>query len=370
VQPSADIVVGLGWGDEGKGATVDALVAHSNADRVVRFNGGQQAAHNVIAKGIHHTFASYGSGTMSGVPTWISSYCTINPVNIFNEKSALIKKGFNPVLNVDGKALVTTALHVLVNVIREEARGKDNHGTTGNGFGETIDYSLRFPELALRAEDFKLGFSAVYPKMLALRDFYINDGMIIPDHPNLKDSKMQSLVWSMLPMFNHFNVVTTVDLFEELRHGHTVFEGAQGFVLDENFGFNPYTTWSTTTPSNARAILREAGVTDVHTTGCLRSYATRHGAGPLPHEGEIGFTPDEPHNTTESSMAGEFRIAPHDVETIQWAIDMTDVDSLAVGHLDVFDGFMTHDGLFPLDTFGKPIRLKAWGPAREDRMVM
>lgn len=73
-EASADIVVGLGWGDEGKGATVDALVA-SNQQRVVRFNGGQQAAHNVIADGIHHTFSSIGSGAFSNVPTFISRFC-------------------------------------------------------------------------------------------------------------------------------------------------------------------------------------------------------------------------------------------------------------------------------------------------------
>ena len=73
-EPSADIVVGLGWGDEGKGATVDALVAFTKADRVVRFNGGQQAAHNVIANGVHHTFASFGSGSLAGVPTYVSKY--------------------------------------------------------------------------------------------------------------------------------------------------------------------------------------------------------------------------------------------------------------------------------------------------------
>lgn len=370
MSPSADIVVGLGWGDEGKGATVDTLVASLKADRVVRFNGGQQAAHNVIANGIHHTFASYGSGTMSGAPTWISSYCTINPVNIFNEMGALNKKGFKPELNVDGKALVTTALHVLVNHIREEARGDANHGTTGNGFGETIDYSLRFPELALRAEDFKAGFSFAYPKMLKLRDWYIDQGIIIPNHPNLSNAKMQSLVGAMLPLFNHFNVVKTEDLMEALQTGHTVFEGAQGFVLDENFGYNPYTTWSTTTPSNALAILREAGVTDITKTGVLRSYATRHGAGPLPHEGELGFEPPEPHNTEESSMAGVFRTAAHDIETVDWAIEMTDVDNLSVTHLDVFNGFMTHEGLVPLEFFKKPVRMLAYGPSRGHRAIL
>lgn len=365
---SADIVVGLGWGDEGKGATVDALVAHSQADRVVRFNGGQQAAHNVIAHGVHHTFASYGSGSMSGVPTWVSSYCTINPVNIFNEKSALLKKGFNPVLNVDGKAKVTTALHVLANVIKEQSRGENNHGTTGTGFGETIDYSLRNPKSAIYAQDLK-DYSTVFMKLMELRDYYISEGILQENHPNLQASKMRSLAGVMTTFASHFNIVKTEQLLEELQHGHTVFEGAQGFVLDENFGFNPHTTWSTTTPSNARELCRMAGI-EPRSIGVLRSYATRHGAGPLPHEGGLDIEPPEPHNTTESSMAGVFRTAPHDPEIIQWAIDTTMVDALSVTHLDVFDGFQTNHGLFPIDTFKTPVVMKAWGPNREDRLVL
>ena len=82
-----DIVVGLGWGDEGKGATVDFLAAQQapGTTAVVRFNGGQQAAHNVITpEGTHHMFSSFGSGTFSTNPTFISDYCTIDPIAAFD----------------------------------------------------------------------------------------------------------------------------------------------------------------------------------------------------------------------------------------------------------------------------------------------
>lgn len=367
VSASADIVVGLGWGDESKGATVDALVAHTQAKRVVRFNGGQQAAHNVIANGVHHTFANFGSGTISGVPTWISHYCTIDPIAIWNEKSALLKLGFKPVLNVDSKALVTTALHVLANHIRETHRGENNHGTTGTGFGETIAYSLENGQ-AMRVEDLK-DYSTVAMKLMDIRDFYVNEGLFDGKHTNLQNSKMRSLAGVMTTYAKHFNIVKTEQLLEAINDGHTIFEGAQGFMLDENFGFAPHTTWSTTTPSNARELLRAAGVQDVRAIGAIRSYATRHGAGPLPHDGELDFEPEECHNSSEN-MQGLFRTAPHDPEMIEWAIDTTMVDALAVSHLDVFDGFQTNHGLFPLDTFGKPVVMKAWGPAREDRLVI
>ena len=84
-----DIVVGLGWGDEGKGATVDALVAAQGIGNTLRFNGGHQAAHNVIADGVHHTFSTFGSGTLAGAASWIGPRCTIDPLAAVNEQRAL-----------------------------------------------------------------------------------------------------------------------------------------------------------------------------------------------------------------------------------------------------------------------------------------
>ena len=146
---SADIVVGLGYGDEGKGATVDALVAHRNAARVVRFNGGQQAAHNVIVNGRHHTFASYGSGTFAGVPTFVSKHCTIDPIAISAERRVL-GPSFHPMLYVHEDALVTTPFHVVHNLMD---RRFIEHGTTGTGFGTTIEQNMERPELSIRASD-------------------------------------------------------------------------------------------------------------------------------------------------------------------------------------------------------------------------
>lgn len=84
-----DIVVGLGWGDEGKGATVDALVAARGVGNTLRFNGGHQAAHNVIADGVHHTFSTFGSGCLAGAASWIGPRCTIDPLAAVNEQRAL-----------------------------------------------------------------------------------------------------------------------------------------------------------------------------------------------------------------------------------------------------------------------------------------
>lgn len=351
---SADIVVGLGWGDEGKGATVDFLAAHSKARRIVRFNGGQQAAHNVIYRGKHHTFSSLGAGAFTGAETWISKYCTVAPLALDAEINAFFgTTGMIPSVRADVTCLVTTPMHIAANVVLNK---ENQHGTTGTGFFETIKVGRAVD--ALRVEDL-FNTNRVREKLDNIAGYY--DGIErVFDLDEMARQIRGASHSSILP-------VTHDQLLEEVQRGHTIFEGAQGFHLDENFGFFPHVTPSTTTPSNARAILREAGVDDVMTVGCLRTYATRHGNGPLPHEGELDFSPHEPHNG-DDGVQGVFRTGKHDMEDIKAAIDITSVDCLSVSHLDIFDKMQTGEGPVDVGDLPLPVRIRAFGPNREDRV--
>ena len=358
---SADIVVGLGWGDEGKGATTDFLVAHRNAERVVRFNGGQQAAHNVIVDGRHHTFASYGSGTFSGISTWISKYCTIDPIAAKEEAMVLESKGilteFTKLLRVHEDALVTTPLHVWVNQWRESSRGDARHGSTGTGFGETVgwEYEGRNP---LRAKDL-----ADEDKILSFLDTYAEAHEITINTNN-----------NFRPMATYLHrraqevlkVVSEDHFLTRISSGHTVFEGAQGFMLDENHGTAPHTTWSTTTPDNARTLCEAAGIKDVTSWGAIRTYATRHGHGPLPGEGIVAVP--EPHNRT-TEWAGAFRTGAWESSVLEKAIEVTGVDKLSISWADMFDGIVTTEGVVPWNAFA-PVGLLAKGPQRTDREIV
>ncbi|MCL2466165.1 MAG: adenylosuccinate synthetase, partial [Micrococcales bacterium] len=164
---------------------------------------------------------------------------------------------------------------------------------------------------------------------------------------------------------NTLTVVSTERLLDELARGHTLFEGAQGYWLDECFGFQPHTTWSTTTPANARALARDAGITDVRTIGCLRTYATRHGAGPFPGEDTLTHRPPEAHNA-DTDTAGTFRTGAHDPALVRAAVDTAMPDVLAVSHLDMFARIQTTDGPVPVDAFGTVV-VTATGPSRHDR---
>lgn len=360
----ADIVVGLGWGDEGKGATVDALAAQHRPNRVVRFNGGNQAGHNVAVGDVHHTFSTFGSATLLGVPTWIAGYCTIEPVAAAREAEVLASHGLNAHAYVDAGCLLTTPLHALANRAREAARGVDRHGSTGIGFGETVGYGLDNPDDAPRAADLT-AVGVLTQKMEALHAHYLAEGTLTSD--DLTHDQLRIMARSQAQAARGvFTLVDADALLEEIASGYSVFEGAQGLWLDENFGAQPHTTWSTTTPANARRLLRAAGVDDVRAIGCVRTYATRHGAGPLPGENQLPFTPPEPDNT-DASFAGTFRTGAIDPRMLREAIHLTAVDTLAVNHVDAFDGFVTTQGPLPLDEFG-PVAVLGYGPSRTDRV--
>ena len=352
---SADIVVGLGYGDEGKGATVDALVAHRNAARVVRFNGGQQAAHNVVVNGRHHTFASYGSGTFAGVPTFVSKHCTIDPIAISAERRVL-GPSFHPMLYVHEDALVTTPFHVVHNLMD---RRFIEHGTTGTGFGTTIEQNIVRPELSIRASDL-VNFDVLVDKMRNIMLYY-------SPAPRDFDAALVGLAKDMYySKLVNFCVIQDEEFTEALSFGHTVFEGAQGFGLDQDYGVHPHTTWSTTTPKNALELCANSGVEDVVKIGCLRTYATRHGNGPMPHEGKLDIEPVELHNGSYG-VQGAFRTGKHSASDVQMAMDFANIDVLSVGHIDVFDKMQTNRGDMDPEEFGR-VFIKSYGPNRQDRI--
>ena len=414
-----DIVVGLGWGDEGKGATVDALVAARGVGNTLRFNGGHQAAHNVIADGVHHTFSTFGSGCLAGAASWIGPRCTIDPLAAVNEQRALSRAlarvapralarttaggsgagaagadspsspdspgpppgagadspsspdspgpppgaGADspdppaPRVRVHRDALVTTPLHVIVNRARESARGPERHGSTGTGFGETIAYAHR-------------GFAP-------LRAGDMGDPDLIADHlaryaersdliESVDADWLTRMAQDLRSCFARvYDVVTDEELLDMIATGDVVMEGAQGLMLDQDLGTHPHTTWSQTTPAWAVELCERAGAgRRVRVVGAMRTYATRHGRGPLPHEADLGVV--EAHNAT-SRWAGEFRTAPWDAEVLRYALDRVRPDVIALSHLDVFDDVLMSA---PGETVGlPPVLVAAHGPDRRDRVL-
>jgi adenylosuccinate synthase len=311
-------VVDLGYGDAGKGTVVDAICASRPVTAVIRFNGGAQAAHNVVTDaGRHHTFAQFGSGTFAGVPTHLSRFMVVDPLALAAEAAAL----GNPyhLLSVDEDALLATPWHRAANQTRERRRGAGRHGSCGLGVGETMEYALSHAD-APRAGDVR-SRSLLTRRLTAVRDA-LSAAYGPLDAPPVAD---------VVDVFRAFGTaVSIVDssfLRRRLDSGPCVFEGAQGVLLDEWRGFHPYTTWSTTTFDNVDAL---AG--DVFRLGVVRTYATRHGPGPFVTEAALGLK--EAHNGT-GEWQGTFRTGHFDAVAHRYAITVCGgVDGLAVTHLD------------------------------------
>ncbi|MFI6167082.1 adenylosuccinate synthetase [Nocardia sp. NPDC051052] len=325
------VVVDLGFGDAGKGATVDWLCsaeAGLGVSAVVRFNGGAQAAHNVIADGRHHTFAQFGSGTFSGVPTLLSHHVLVEPIALAGEARQLAALGvLDPLalLHIDGRALLTTPIHIAANRAREDARGSSRHGSCGRGIGETVSYALTHD--APTVSDC-LRPRVLRDKLQALAAHY--GELVAPSDHRYEPIDI------LVDMYREFAAAVRIGGGEQLagfaRRGRLVFEGAQGVLLDEWRGFHPHTTWSTVEPRNARAMLSEIGAAG-YVLGVTRTYMTRHGAGPLPTEDRALDFP-EPHNTT-GRYQGEFRLGHLDPILLRYAIAVSGgIDGLALTHLD------------------------------------
>jgi adenylosuccinate synthase len=321
------IVVDLGYGDAGKGRIVDLLCADADVAAVVRFNGGAQAAHNVVLPdGRHHTFAQFGAGTFRGVPTHLSRFVVVDPLALAAEAAHLAAVGVpDPfaLLTIEEDALLATPWHRAANQLRERQRGAGRHGSCGLGVGETVAYALAHPGDAPRVGDVR-DPARLRRRLVAVRDRLTESvGFLRAPDPD-----------AVLAVFAAFrDAVRIVDqgfLGDALRRGPCVFEGAQGVLLDEWFGWHPHTTWSTTTFANATELL---GAAPAERLGVVRTYTTRHGAGPhLTEDPELDLP--EVHNG-DGEWQGAFRRGHFDAPAHRYATEVCGgVDALAVTHLD------------------------------------
>ena len=335
------IVVDLSYGDAGKGSVVDWLcspVARMEGrpvHAVVRFNGGAQAAHRVVsADGRQHVFSQFGSGTFwPGVQTHLSRFVLVEPLALAAEAEHLATLGIEAPLariTVDRRALLTTPFHRAANRARELARGDDRHGSCGVGIGETMAFAIDHPEDAPVVGDAETP-SVLRAKLNRLRD------RLVDELGDLDAPPVEQVVEAFGAFATRVALVDERELTHLLRTGPVVFEGAQGVLLDEWRGFHPYTTWSTTTFDNAEVLLDESGCPDgAVRLGVLRTYTTRHGAGPFVTE-DPALTADLPdsHNGL-NHWQGAFRVGHFDAVAHRYAVEVAGgVDGVALTHLDV-----------------------------------
>lgn len=290
-EKSAVVIIGALFGDEGKGLLTDFHAARFGADCIVaRFNGGAQAGHTVVLPdGRRHVFSHFGSGTPAGAATFLSRHFVSNPLLFLREAAELETLGIPaPVVYADERGLVTTPFDMLINQWAEAARGTGKHGSCGVGFGETIERSLseefliEIPHLA-DENGLRIKLNAIREKWTPARLQKLNIPKLNPEQKELllSDKLRDAFLEAAKEFYARLKLARPRIL--NTAKG-VILEGAQGLLLDENYGWFPHVTRSHTGLKNAAELAAEAGIKRLDCVYITRCYATRHGAGPLPHE--------------------------------------------------------------------------------------
>ncbi|MDB5936586.1 MAG: adenylosuccinate synthase [Massilia sp.] len=348
-------VLGLAFGDCGKGLFIDYLCRRWGAHTVVRFNGGGQAGHNVVLPdGRSHTFSQFGAGTfVPGTVTLLAYPVIVHPTALLVEHEYLRRAGVDDALGrllIDARCRVTTPFHQAAGRMRELARGEQAHGSCGVGVGETARHALLHPEQSITYADLAQPAVArdkleeVRKNLLAQFDKACrapsNQRGYAAEFGVLTDAGVaQRWLDQVAPLLRCAPPAPHQAVAERLhRPGTVLFEGAQGVLLDEWRGFHPHTTWSSIAPSAVEAVAMDAGQWEkIHHFGALRTYMTRHGAGPLPtHDARLDHLA-EPHNGADG-WQGPFRRGHPDALLLRYALAVAaPLDGLLVSHLDVFE---------------------------------
>ena len=343
------IVFDLGFGDAGKGATVDFLVRDLKADLVVRHHGGGQAGHNVLTPcGRHHTFSQFGAGSfVPGVRTLLGPEFVFHPGALWMEFLHLKSLGLSDALDriqIDERARVITPFQQASGRLRELLRGELQHGTCGVGVGEAVMDSIHQECDTIFVRDFA-DLSLVVKKLSGQQ---LRKRLEFKHLPPCDDERSQieyqllsdpdcieRIVELWRPVIERLCVLSPDAVKGELTSAsRIVFEGAQGVLLDQCFGFHPHTTWSDCTPRGAVSLL-DGLTTKVYRMGVVRTYMVRHGPGPFPtYDPDSEWSRMERHNQN-GGWQGPLRSGPIDLVLLRYArAACGGADGLALTHFD------------------------------------
>ncbi len=324
------IVVGAQWGDEGKGKLVDVLAEQS--DLVVRFNGGGNAGHTVMHAGETYKFHYMPSGMLHNKLCILGTGVVINPKDLLEEIKSFTDSGHTPQLKISARAHVIFPHHQLI-----DAKEGGKIGTTGRGIGPT--YSQKAARINLRildiiADDAELRIKS---SLKDVRDILISDHIF-------SDSEFSDYCESVTKEYAAYGrefkafVTDTEDLVRiaTLAGKQVLFEGAQGTLLDLNYGTYPFVTSSSTLA--AAAFIGGGAIPGVpiRILGITKAYTTRVGEGPFPTEleGEAAVNLREAGHEYGATTGRPRRVGHLDLFALRYAIRISGIQELAMTKID------------------------------------
>ncbi|WP_338356257.1 adenylosuccinate synthase [Yeosuana marina] len=339
---AVDLLLGLQWGDEGKGKIVDVLTSKYNI--IARFQGGPNAGHTLVFNGRKHVLHTIPSGIFHDDATnLVGNGVVIDPVIFKKELDKLEEQDvdYRKSLLVSRKAHIILPTHRLLDAASEASKGKAKIGSTLKGIGPTyMDKTgrngIRVGDLEL--SDWKERYRALADKHESMIDFYDVD--IEYDLAELEKEFFEAV-----DVLKSIKFIDSEEyIYQAQKSGKTILaEGAQGSLLDIDFGTYPYVTSSNTTAAGACTGLGVSPSQIGDVFGIFKAYTTRVGSGPFPTElfDEDGATMSRVGNEFGATTGRPRRCGWLDLVALRYACQVNGVTQLMMMKGDVLSGFKT-----------------------------
>jgi adenylosuccinate synthase len=335
-----DVLLGLQWGDEGKGKIVDVLAP--KYDVVARFQGGPNAGHTLEFDGIKHVLHQIPSGIFrEKTKNIIGNGVVLDPIVFKTEIEKLQKYNLNVKANlfISKKATLIVPTHRLLDQAYEKAKGENKIGSTLKGIGPS--YQDKIGRQGLRVGDvLSPQFKDRFNKLIDIHFEILKNHDVVYDWPSLHAQFMDAI--EFLKQFNLIDSEYFIN--NEIKKGATILaEGAQGSLLDIDFGSYPFVTSSNTVTAGACTGLGVAPSNIGEVYGIFKAYSTRVGSGPFPTEllDEQGEKMRKQGNEFGSTTGRPRRCGWIDLPSLKYSIMINGVTQLLMMKADVLNIFPT-----------------------------
>lgn len=349
-----DVLLGLQWGDEGKGKVVDVLTPRY--DIVARFQGGPNAGHTLEFQGHHYVLRSIPSGIFQhNQANVIGNGVVLDPVLFQEEAQDLENKGIEikKILKISKKVHLIMPTHRLLDAANEKLKGDAKIGTTGKGIGPT--YTDKISRNGLRLGDVFSNFEEKYNKAKQRHLHLLKTLGVEQNVAQLEKRWLEAIEY-----IKQFDIIDSeYYMNRQLQEGKSILcEGAQGSLLDVDFGSYPFVTSSNTISAGACSGLGIAPchIGDVY--GIFKAYCTRVGSGPFPTElfDETGEKIRELGHEFGAVTGRERRCGWIDLVALRYTIMLNGVTQLIMMKSDVLDSFATIKACDAYEIDGKTTR--------------